>query len=94
MLITPPPAVIFSGFGADAMNFELRAVVSDINGGTGVISDINHAIARRFGDAGIAIPFTQRDVWLRNGQDITAPKPAADKPAQSEPTATQGKRPV
>lgn len=89
ILITPPPVVVFVGFGADAMNFELRAVVSDINGGTGVISDINHAIARRFSDEGIAIPFTQRELWLRNGDEVAqlkeqSPKPASDKPTDAD----------
>lgn len=88
VLITPPPAVIFSGFGADAMNFELRAVVADINGGTGVISNINHAIARRFGEEGIAIPFTQRELWLRNGDEIKAAK---DEATPETPKTTDSK---
>ena len=33
VLINPPPAVLFRNFGPDSLNFEIRAVLSDINGG-------------------------------------------------------------
>ncbi|MDT1061690.1 DUF3772 domain-containing protein [Paracoccus sp. CPCC 101403] len=66
VLINPAPAILFRGFGQDSMNFEIRAVLSDINGGAGVTSEINHQIVRRFADEGIEIPNAQRDVWLRN----------------------------
>lgn len=70
--ITPPPAVIFSGMMPDGMNLEIRAVVSDVNGGTGVISDINHAIVKRFSEAGIEMPTSQREQLLRNAEALLA----------------------
>lgn len=59
VLIAPPPVVLLRGFTKEGMNFEIRAIVSDVNGGTGVVSDINHAILRRFREAGIEMSFGQ-----------------------------------
>ena len=48
VLLSPPPAVVLAGFGADVLNFEIRALVRDVNFGVQTRSEINREIAKRF----------------------------------------------
>ena len=62
----PEPLVLFTNFGDSTLDFELRAFLYEVEDKPAVESDLRKAILARFRDAGINLPFPQRDVWVRN----------------------------
>jgi small-conductance mechanosensitive channel len=66
LLKNPEPVVRLMEFADSGIALELRVWMTDPQEGVGNIkSDINLAIWRGFKEAGITIPFPQRDVNLR-----------------------------
>ncbi len=76
--LVPDPSVLFLSFGDSSLNFELRVHVRDVSQRLSVLSDLNFAIDTTFREAGIEIPFPQRDIH------IIQPRP----PARNDPSAS------
>jgi small-conductance mechanosensitive channel len=49
----PAPAVLFSGFGANSLDFELVCFVEDVERAARVKSDLHYAIFKLFDEAGL-----------------------------------------
>ena len=71
VLTSPEPAVFFKGFGDSALNFELQFWVMQESNTVKVKSEVALEVMRLLAEAGIEIPFPQRDLHLR-GVDPTA----------------------
>ncbi len=63
---TPPPRAFFTQFGADSIDFQLRAWTNDFQEWQQMRSDLTMTIYERFNAEGISIPNTQRDLHLRS----------------------------
>ncbi len=75
--------VFFRGFGDNALNFELRCFIRDIETRLEVTSDLNLAIDKAFRELGIDVPFPQRTVHLV--QDVAIhPVKAVQTPAKTD----------
>ncbi len=61
--------VLLDQFGESSLNFILRVWTRTYTHKPGVLrSEINYEIVRKFEERGIAIPFPQRDVFVRGGK--------------------------
>jgi potassium-dependent mechanosensitive channel len=70
VLTDPAPLVTFESFGDSALNFVARAYLPSLDNRLATIHDLHAAIHDRLAQAGIAIPFPQRDLHLRTSVTI------------------------
>src|SRR5262249_47210694 len=71
VMTTPERVALLTGFGDNALNFELRVWTDRSDSWGAVRSDLYLAVYKVLSDAGISIPFPQRDVRI----DSAAPVP-------------------
>jgi small-conductance mechanosensitive channel len=87
----PAPSVFFGGFGDSALNFELVVWSSEMSHRPRRYrSDLNFSIERKLREAGIEIPFPQRDLHIRSGvlkteNVYTEEEESSDSPRNSLP---------
>jgi len=89
MLRRPAPYVLFRRFGADALEFEIRGILRDVNWILNVESDLNFEIARRFAEEGIEVPFKQADIKLKNAAEIAEALRLSAPPREAAPPKQQ-----
>ena len=66
VLTSPAPAVYFKEFGDSSLNFELQFWVMQESNAVKVKSEVALEVMRLLDEAGIEIPFPQRDLRLRS----------------------------
>ena len=84
-LTFPKPIIYFAGFGDSALDFEVRIFINNVDDRIPVQNELRIAIFAALKDAGISIPFPQRDVHMRvnaadtgDQADQESPVPAAE----------------
>jgi len=69
VLRSPLPTALFVGFGDSSLNFELRVWTPEYDESVRVGSEVRSAIVAAFNEAGIEIPFPQRDLHVKSVTD-------------------------
>jgi small-conductance mechanosensitive channel len=75
VLDEPEPSALFMGFGDSALNFELRAWTGNLEDCLKVRSGLAVAVNRALAEAGIEIPFPQRDLHVRSVDPVATALP-------------------
>jgi potassium efflux system protein len=85
VLDDPPPTVDFVGFGESSMNFELRVFIPSVDLRIETRKSINIEVKRLFDEAGIKIPFPQRDVRVELSRPDRSANEAITDPTKKQP---------
>lgn len=79
VLNNPAPVIYFAGFGDSSLNFEVKAHVADVLSGLAVRSELRLRIFERLKAEGIEIPFPQRDLNIKFGDELEPVTKLAEK---------------
>ena len=74
VLDKPAPRVQFVDFGASSLDFTLHFFAVERMAIEFIKSDLRFNIVSMFREHDVEIPFPQRDLWLRNPQDLRRPR--------------------
>jgi small-conductance mechanosensitive channel len=98
----PEPSVLFTGFGANSLDFGIRAWTNNFGDWVSIRTEMTMRVYEALRDAGMEIPFPQQDLHLRSvspeagaqlralARAATAPTaPASTEPASETPGGTR-----
>lgn len=88
ILERPEPTALFLGFGDSSLDFRLRAWTARFDTWVQIRSDLCVAVNRALAEAGIEIPFPQRDLHLRS-VDPAAGRSLREAEAAPEPASAR-----
>jgi potassium-dependent mechanosensitive channel len=85
----PKPMVLFTNFGASALEFELRFWVDVVRANSALVaSDLRQMIAGTFAEYGLVIAFPQQDVHMNTPRPIQVQLiPVPERPAEAGSSA-------
>ena len=75
VLRLPVPVALFMGFGEYNLNFELRCFIADTDDFLTIRSELYFAVEKSLREAGISIPFPQRDLHLHRSTPAARAQP-------------------
>jgi len=70
VLSEPAPDVWFDSFGENGLNFQLLIWIDEPDDNEVIRSSLNFRIAHELKQRNIKVPFPQRDIWIKNLQDL------------------------
>lgn len=85
VLAYPEPRVFFMDFGDSALVFRIFAFLGDVNTSLTVRSDIRFEILKRLREAGIEIPFPQRDLNIKGIEHLQTGAGKREPELETEP---------
>lgn len=92
VLDDPAPQVVFTGFGASSLDFELRVFMATRDVWPELVDRMHSEIDAAFREHGIEISFPQRDLHIRSARGLEDIYPSsrgvADAPPPTEPDRT------
>ncbi|MCK4774060.1 MAG: mechanosensitive ion channel, partial [Candidatus Krumholzibacteria bacterium] len=83
ILDNPAPNVLFMGFGDSSLDFELRVWTANFESYQRVRSEVVIAVERALSEAGIVIPFPQRDLHVKSVESDAGKALRGDDPLES-----------
>src|SRR5262249_15180867 len=91
ILLERPPMAFFMGFGESSLNFELRFWSAWQDTWFQLQSDVTVAVAKALREAGIEIPFPQRDMHVRSF-DVSVAEGLAERVMRTTSTGDLSER--